>query len=246
MLSLQFRPLNESARTTFSQLVCARKMTAEVLEGLAAEVRGAQDLLVSRLSKLIKRLEDEGEAVSPVTKQCALAQLGPAVVSRGGAVHVRLPLADKAVVEVIGQRLLDRFRAASLGRGDWSMEACPVSRGWALANEQRDYFAWKMTLPLERPSFGALHSPGEIEDGIHEAIYGTMLAQAAAGTSLPVPPYIGNLHVTLVSIGEVIAGLEPGQVELHHARFSVNATGEPDLFVGVELAGGSGLIVRGK
>lgn len=246
MLSLQFQPLNDPARSTFSQLVCARKMAAEILDAHASHIETAKAELAGRIDSLVRRLEGEGEVVGHVTRDCAYAQLGPAVSSRRGHVHVRLPLAERPLVQAIGQQLLTRFKAASLGRGEWSVEVVAADRGWTLTNDQRDFFGWRVTLPLEKPGFDTTHSPGEIEDGIHEAIYGAMLAQAATGASLSIPPYIGNLHVSLIRVEEVLHDPQSGLTDLNHARFSANVVGGKNLFVGVDLNRGAGLIVRGK
>ena len=246
MLSLQFQPTNDSARSTFSQLVCARKMTAEVLEPHRVEIQRARDDLASRLRELITRLEDEGEVVGAVAQDCAFAYAGPAVESKDGHVQVQLPLGDEASGQVIGGQLLERFRAASLGRGQWSVKVSPAARDWAASNEQRDYFAWRLTLPLGRAAPGQFFSPAELEDGLHEAVYGALLAQAAVGGTLSGLPYPGNLHVSLDGVREILPGPAEGLVELHHARFSANIAGADNLFLGVELMGGSGLIVRAK
>src|SRR5699024_2820136 len=142
----------------------------------------------------------------------------------------RLPVADAATARAIGQQLLERFWAASLGRGKWSMEASPSSRGWGLSNVQGDYFGWRITLPLGRPAIGNVYSPAEIEDALHEAVYGVMLAQGATGSSISTPPYPGNLHLSVDGVQEIRIGAAANLADLHQVRFSANVSGAASLF----------------
>lgn len=246
MFSLQFHPTNDAAQSTFSQVVCARQMTASVLEPHMGEIRQARDKLACLLRQLIIRIEEQGEVVGAIAQDSAFAQLEPAVESNGGRVFVRLPVASAARAHEIGQQLLERFKAASLGRGQWSLEVSSVARMLALSNAQHDYFGWRVSLPLCVPAIGPDYSMAEVEDGLHDAIYGALLAQAATGNGVSVPPYPGNLHVTLDNVQELRFGDDEGVVDLHHARFSANVVGASGLFLGVDLMDGSGLIELAK
>lgn len=246
MFSLQFTPTNEAARRTFSQLICARRMTAGVLDSHMAEIHQAQNVLAERLRGLIISLQDVGEDVSPVAQDCAFAQVEPAVESYEGRVCVRLPVADEATALRISLLLQDRFKAASLGRGEWRVDVASATGGWALSNTQRDYFAWRITLPLGRPGMGRFYSQQEIEDGLQDAVYGALLGQAAIGGNLSAPPYSGNLHLALENAQEVGVGSESHLTDLHHLRFNANVGGRGNLFLGVDLMAGSGLIAPAK
>ena len=246
MYLLLFKPSNDSARSTFSQLVCARKMSAAVFAQAAEEIRPVQDALAGRLRQLIIRLEEEGGLIGKIAHDCAFAQLSPAVESKNGRVVARVPAADLEHAHRIGSQLLSRFKAASLGRGSWTFEAQPVAGQWGIANAQRDYFSWRITLPLGRPMLRTSFVPAEIEDGLHDALYGALLAQASITHGRSHAPYPGALHVALDGVQEIHEGPAEGLVDLHEVRFNANISGGNKLFVGLDLMGGSGLIQSAK
>lgn len=246
MYRIQFEPTNDAARSTFSQLICARRMTAGVLaahEGLMTQHHAG---LRAGVLRLAATLREQGDVVSEVAHECALAQVAPAVESNEGHVYVRVPAPSEAAADSLAQALLARFQAASLGRGQWKYSVAPAAGGWSLANSETDYFAWRVTIPMGQLGRDGHFSREELEDALHEAVFGALIGQAVIDGAPSSAPYSGNLHVSLGAAHENGAGGESRLIDLHRLRFSANVAGGQVGFIGVDLMAGSGLIVPAK
>jgi|GEM_PF-4336118 len=240
MVYLLFAPINQPARKCFSTLICARRLTHYVLDEYEHAWAAATAERTAALGRILGALADRGVPASQAAVEAAHGQLGVGVESRDGEITVRVPFVDPSEAAQLADRLLIAYRAASLGKGDWTVSVESDVHDWSLASVDREYFVPRAALPALAVS-ASTAAADEAEEALGEALYGAMLAAAASSGARP--PERRRLFVQVERAKKVVRTGDASAIDVHAARFVSNIAASSSRFIGVDSDCGFGLIV---